>query len=71
MTKSLRACVYELAEQLDLAPEVLVKKQELQCMVRSALYQKTLELSPRLQHGWRSDVVAKPLVQYAKESFNL
>ncbi len=71
MTKSLRACVYELAEQLGLPPEVLIKKQELQDMVRAALYQQTLILSARLTHGWRSHMVAKPLVQYATEHFNV
>ncbi|GAA6166556.1 ribonuclease D [Sessilibacter corallicola] len=71
MTKTLRSCVHELAEQLNLPPEILVKKQELQRLVRSILYSNTLELSDRLKHGWRANVIAEPLVTYAKDCFDL
>ncbi len=58
--KELKAHVVEIAEKLDLPAEFLIRKKELEFIVRTP--QQTLLSLPSALKGWREDVIAKPLL---------
>ncbi|MGI1677527.1 MAG: ribonuclease D [Cellvibrionaceae bacterium] len=65
LMKSLKAKVLEVAEQIDLSPEVMAKKADYEFIVRSGMTGGEYELPPRMK-GWRFSVVGKPLLAVVK-----
>ena len=61
--KELKAQVRERAEQLGVAPEILLPAADLELLVREAAGEAIAE--PRRWRGWRSDAVIEPLRRLA------
>jgi ribonuclease D len=59
--KQLRACVDSLAASMDLPVEILVRKQELEQLVRHHANQQDIQLPARFT-GWRDTVISQPLL---------
>ncbi|HEY7884232.1 MAG TPA: ribonuclease D [Cellvibrionaceae bacterium] len=59
--KALKECVRDIAEALDLPPELLIRKKEYEQLVRSGLDGGTFVLPPRLT-GWRQAVIGDRLL---------
>jgi len=57
------------AELLDLPPEVLARKRDVEALVRYFLEQKQVRLPDSIAQGWRYDAVGKQLKQ-AVEALN-
>ena len=66
LLKRLKNHVREQAEQLNLPPEVLLRKREYEAIVRSGMNGGTYALPTRLL-GWRYDVVGESLLRLAQE----
>ena len=66
MLKSCRKVVVATAEKLELAPEVLARKVDLEFLVRSISYGE-VELPEILASGWRYDAVGEALLSHASE----
>lgn len=65
LMKALKRYVRELAEQLELPPELLVRKREYEAIVRSGLEDGDYRLPERLQ-GWRYEVLGAGLLKAAE-----
>lgn len=63
--KQLKAKVSQTAEELDVAPELLVRKKDLEQLVRNA-QQERWEL-PQDMQGWRETVISKPLLEILQQ----
>ena len=64
--KLLKAFVLQKGSDLNIPPEILVRKKDYEYLVRGLLENKAnLKLSPGL-HGWREDPIGMPLLEYAK-----
>jgi ribonuclease D len=59
--KRLKAHVKKLAEQLQLAPELLVRKRDYEALLRSGFDQQPFQLPPTL-NDWRKEVVGNDLL---------
>lgn len=59
--KKMKARVRAIAEELDVAPEVLLQSKDYQLLLREASGHPVDQ--PRHWHGWRRDVVVEPLRQ--------
>lgn len=66
LLKALKQQVRQLAEQLNLAPEVLVRKKDYEALVRSGLKNGDYCLPPSLT-GWRRGVVGDELIRTLHE----
>lgn len=66
LLKRLKNHVREQAEQLNLPPEVLVRKKEYEAIVRSGMKGGTYTLPTRLL-GWRHGVIGESLLRLAQE----
>ena len=64
--KKMRKLVNELAEELDVPPEVLARKKPLEKMLRDG-YPNGPFTIPDAWQGWRQTVVAQPLVELLNE----
>lgn len=64
LMKSLKKYVREVAEELNLPAEILIRKKEYEFIVRSGLKGGTYQLPERLQ-GWRYEVIGKGLLDTA------
>ncbi len=60
--KALKALIETTASGLNLAPELLVRRKELEALVRSGMADDRYVLPAALQ-GWREDVIGKPLLK--------
>ncbi len=60
--KPLKALINATAERLGLAPEMLVRRKELEQLVRSGLGDGAFSLPEQLS-GWREEVIGQPLLQ--------
>ncbi|PCJ90367.1 MAG: ribonuclease D [Porticoccaceae bacterium] len=67
--KQLKKVVTAQAELLDLPPEVLARKRDVEALVRYFLEQKQVRLPDSIAQGWRYDAVGKQLKQ-AVEALN-
>jgi ribonuclease D len=67
--KQLKKVVTAQAELLDLPPEVLARKRDIEVLVRYFLEQKQVCLPDSIAQGWRYEVVGKQL-QQAVEALN-
>ncbi|MCW8886846.1 MAG: ribonuclease D [Motiliproteus sp.] len=65
--KSLKALINETAERLELAPEMLVRRKDLEKLTRSGMDDGCFELPAELM-GWRKGVIGEALVQRLKSS---
>lgn len=61
--KQLKKVVTSQAELLDLPPEVLARKRDIEALVRCFLEQKQIRLPDSIAQGWRYDAVGKQLKQ--------
>lgn len=66
--KQLKAHVVEAAEKISLPAEFLIRKKELEEIVRHP--QQTLLSTPKALSGWREDVIAKSLLLVLSETIN-
>ncbi|MBQ0720848.1 MAG: ribonuclease D [Gammaproteobacteria bacterium] len=66
MLKSCRQLVVSAAQELDLAPEVLARKVDLEFLVRSIAY-GDVQLPEVLASGWRFEAVGEALLSHASE----
>ncbi|MEZ0122215.1 MAG: ribonuclease D [Candidatus Reddybacter sp.] len=66
MLKSCRKVVVATAEKLELAPEVLARKVDLEFLVRSIAYGE-VQLPEILASGWRYEAVGEALFSHASE----
>jgi len=66
MLKSCRKLVVAAAEKLELAPEVLARKVDLEFLVRSIAYGE-VQLPEVLASGWRYEAVGESLLSHASE----
>ena len=64
--KKLKAVVNQVAEQLDLPPEILAKKRDIEALVRSIRDEEQPALPKVLAQGWRFNAVGQPLMKLAK-----
>lgn len=64
LMKALKRHVRELAEELELPPELLVRKREYEAIVRSGLKGDDFQLPERLQ-GWRYSLLGEGLLEVA------
>ncbi len=60
--KSLKEISVEIAESLNIPPEFLARKKDIEALVRSA--QGSLIELPGSLKGWRQDVIGQPLLNY-------
>lgn len=60
--KEMKQVLSGISEQLDLAPEHLARKKDLEALLRSGYPRGTFEL-PEALCGWRHELVGKPLLQ--------
>lgn len=68
--KRLKKAVAKQAEVLDLPPEVLARKRDLEALVRSMLEQPHTELPASIANGWRYEAIGKILLDAANASSN-
>ncbi|MEH6616754.1 MAG: ribonuclease D [Porticoccus sp.] len=68
MIKQLKKTVVKQAEMLDLPPEVLARKRDLEALVRSMLEKPHAELPASIANGWRYEAIGKILLDAAKAS---
>lgn len=61
VAKKLRACVQATAKRLELAPEMLARKKDIEFMLASHANTGTIELPPSLK-GWRQPVIGEALL---------
>jgi ribonuclease D len=59
--KQLKAMGLERAESLDMAPELLLRRRDLEALIRTGVDSGIYELPPGLQ-GWRQDVIGDDLL---------
>ncbi|BBB29046.1 ribonuclease D [Neptunomonas japonica] len=64
--KKLKAVAREVAEQIGIAPEILLRKKDLEALVRSGLETYDYQL-PKELNGWRRDVVGLALLDQLKQ----
>ncbi len=64
--KSLKEISVEIAESLNIPPEFLVRKKDIESLVRGA--QDSLIELPSSLKGWRHDVIGQPLLNYLSSS---
>ena len=64
LLKALKKYVREIAEKLDLPPELLIRKKEYEAIARSGMKGGTYALPERLL-GWRYDIIGKGLLHVA------
>lgn len=62
LMKTLKAKIVALAEQLDLAPEILLRKKDYEVLVRAARSGQTIVLPENLR-GWRQPIIGDLLLQ--------
>ncbi|WP_317931557.1 ribonuclease D [Halioxenophilus sp. WMMB6] len=67
MNKALKERVNQVAEGLDLPAEVLVRKADMQVLLRSLYEGREPELSARLGSGWRRSVIGDELLDSAEQ----
>lgn len=60
-----RALVEQRAEELDMAPELLVRRRDLEALVRGKLV-GNIELPPALAEGWRRQVIGEELYNHVR-----
>lgn len=65
LIKQLKKVVTGCSEKLDLPPEVLARKRDLEVLVRYLMAGEAVKLPESLAMGWRYDVVGKALQQAA------
>lgn len=65
LLKALKAHVRQLAERLDLPPELLVRKRDYEALVRSGLEGGDFTLPPSLE-GWRRELLGESLLEVAR-----
>ncbi|MEH6529649.1 MAG: ribonuclease D [Porticoccus sp.] len=68
MIKQLKKSVVKQAEMLDLPPEVLARKRDLEALVRNMLEKPHVELPASIANGWRYEAIGKILLDAAKAS---
>lgn len=68
MIKQLKKAVVKQAEMLDLPPEVLARKRDLEVLVRSMLEKPHAELPASIANGWRYEAIGEILLDAAKAS---
>lgn len=66
LLKKLKHVVISQADILDLPPEVLARKRDIEILARSLIEQQELILSESIRQGWRYQVVGKQLLAVAK-----
>ncbi|WP_045858902.1 ribonuclease D [Teredinibacter purpureus] len=65
--KAMRARIVALAEELDVAPEILLKKRDYEAITRAFIHKEPLDTAEIASHlkstvgGWRYAIVAEPL----------
>ncbi len=65
LLKALKQCVRDVAEALNIPPEILIRKKEYEAIIRSGLKGNACELPERLK-GWRYDVIGEKLLEIAQ-----
>ncbi len=65
LLKALKAFARDTADQLGIAPEILVRKKDFEELVRSGMDNRNYSLSGRLS-GWRREVVGQGLLDVAR-----
>ena len=63
--KQLKKKVVEVAEQLDLPPEMLARKRDMETIMRSVYETGTPSLPSSLADGWRFTIIGEPLLEVA------
>lgn len=66
--KQLKAHVVEIAEKISLPAEFLIRKKELEEIVRHP--QQTLLSTPKVLGGWREEIITKSLLSILSETVN-
>ena len=65
-TKALKKLVQSVAERWEIAPELLVRKRDLEALVRSGMGGGEYRLPPGLC-GWREAIIGQPLLQLVQQ----
>lgn len=68
LMKDLRAMADDVAIGIDLAPELLARKKDLEPMVRAAWQGEEPQLPGALATGWRRAVIGEPLLELARKT---
>jgi ribonuclease D len=50
------------AELLDIAPEILARKKDIEFLVRSMISEENIRLPDKIAKGWRFDVIGSALL---------
>jgi ribonuclease D len=67
LMKALKQTARDIAESLDIAPEVLVRKRDFEDLVRSGMADRNAYVLNQRLSGWRRDVVGDVLLSQAQE----
>ena len=67
--KSLKSLVVDLAEHMEMPPELLARKQDIEFLVRNAHTGDSISL-PYSLHNWRHGIVGRPLLNHLKSFMN-
>lgn len=67
LIKQLKKVILAQSELLDLPPEILAPKRDIEVVVRSLMEQKKVSLPKNIAEGWRYEVVGQPLEQEARK----
>jgi ribonuclease D len=62
MIKKLKKIVNMKAELLDIAPEILVRKKDIEFLVRSIISKENIKLPDKIAKGWRFDIIGSTLL---------
>jgi len=60
--KKLKKIVNAQAEVLDIAPEVLARKRDIEFLVRSIIKKEEVSLPENIAHGWRYEAIGRILL---------
>jgi ribonuclease D len=60
--KKLKQIVNTKAELLNIAPEILARKKDIEFLVHSIISQENIRLPDKIAKGWRFDVIGSALL---------
>lgn len=66
LTKALKACVQQIADQLDIPAEMLARKADYNHICRSVLGRGKPSLSTKILTSWRNDLIGQALLECAE-----
>lgn len=67
LVKQLKKVILAQSEILDLPPEILAPKRDIEVVVRYLMEQKKVSLPKNIAEGWRYEVVGQPIEQEARK----